>query len=188
MIYCYTCRREYVVLWWLYPAADSDTYRYPQSVNRAWGLLWKSARRVAGLKGMEIPQENQQSQLIWTFGVLRVWNTNHHQPRSCILLGSRLDLGLPTHVCQMCSLAFVWVPNNWKGSYPRGCVGCVLLTELLIGFGWGWGACPWMDLKCQGRGMARSPTHIGEMDMGVVEGCDLEGSCEWYVKWISKIK
>ena len=44
-----------------------------------------------------------------------------------------LDLGLPTHMSQMCSLVFMWVLNNWSRDCPQSCclyVGYVLLAGL----------------------------------------------------------
>ena len=55
------------------------------------------------------------------------WN---HQPKNI----HWLDLDLSTHMKQICSLVFMWVPNNctWH-DYPKSCclnVGYVLLARL----------------------------------------------------------
>lgn len=77
-------------------------------------------------KGLGTPQEDQESQLAWILEALKRLN---HQPENT----HRLDLGLPTHMEQMCNLVFTWVPNNWRGGYPKKCfqsVGYILLAGL----------------------------------------------------------
>lgn len=43
----------------------------------------------------------------------------------------KLDLGLPDHMQQMCSLVFMWVLNDWNRGSPKSCwlyMGYDLLT------------------------------------------------------------
>ena len=41
----------------------------------------------------------------------------NHQPKNI----HGLDLGLPAHMQQMCSLVFMWDLNNWHKGYPKSC-------------------------------------------------------------------
>ena len=53
---------------------------HSQTVDGAWGLLWKSRRKDCGwsLKKIGMPQKDQQSQLTWTLGTLRSTNQRIH--------------------------------------------------------------------------------------------------------------
>jgi hypothetical protein len=58
----------------LHPSADSDRSRHPDP-NSRWilGTLMEEQEEVLWtLNGIGTPQEDQQSQLTWTHGVLRV--------------------------------------------------------------------------------------------------------------------
>lgn len=84
-----------------------------------------------------------------------------------------------SHMQCMCSLVFVWVPHNWRGSCPWLCylpVDPVSLTGL------------WVDVSVW-VGM------VGELCLlrdgeeswegqGTVGGGWKEGGCDWVVKWI----
>jgi len=58
----------------LHPASDSDRCRHPQP-NSGWSsgtLMEEQEEGLWALKGMGTPQEEQQSQLTWSLGTLRV--------------------------------------------------------------------------------------------------------------------
>ena len=61
-------------------------------------------------KRIGMPQKEQQSQLTWALVGSQKLN---HQPKSI----HSLDLGLPEHMSQVCSLVFMWILNNWNGAY-----------------------------------------------------------------------
>ena len=70
---------------------QTDTDTYSLTVDGAWGLLWKIRRKgYRVLKGIGTPQEDLQSHLTWTLGVLKV----NHQPKNI----HGLQLGLPVHM------------------------------------------------------------------------------------------
>jgi hypothetical protein len=77
MIFCYSCRQKQVALW---EAPHSSWLRQIQTPTaKQWMELGDSygwtGGRTAGLKGVGTPQEEQQSQLTWILGALRVWTT-----------------------------------------------------------------------------------------------------------------
>ena len=79
-------------------------------------------------KGIGTPQEHQQRKST----NLDPWGSQslNHQPKNI----HGLNLGLFTHMKQMCRLVFVWVLNNWNRGYPQSSflyVGYVLLARLL---------------------------------------------------------
>ena len=61
----------------LHPAADSDRYRHTKS-NCGWslGTHGRIGGRTVGPDGDRTPQEDQQSQLIWTLEALRASASN----------------------------------------------------------------------------------------------------------------
>ena len=74
MVFCYACRQEYVVLQEVPPSSLLRQAQTPTA--KQWMELGNSYGRIGGrieaLKGIGIPQEDQQGQLTWTLGVLRV--------------------------------------------------------------------------------------------------------------------
>jgi hypothetical protein len=66
-------------------------------------MLWEG---LMAPKGIGIPQEDQQSQLSWSFGDF--WRSNHQSKNIHIWAGLRL---LP-HIYQMFSLLFMWIPEQ----------------------------------------------------------------------------
>ena len=50
-----------------------DAETHSQTLDGAWGLLWKNRRKDwEPQRGMGTPREDQQSQLTWTLGALRL--------------------------------------------------------------------------------------------------------------------
>ena len=72
-------------------------------------------------EGIASPQEDQQNQLTWTFGGSQRLN---HQPKSI----HRLDLAPHPMYVQMCSLVFMWVPQQLERGLSLtllpGCRSC----------------------------------------------------------------
>jgi hypothetical protein len=73
---------------------------------------------IACLKGTGTPQEVPTESTN-----LDPWGSQslNHQPKNI----HGLNLGLPFHMQQMCSLVFMWVPNNWSMGCPKSCCLCV---------------------------------------------------------------
>ena len=95
-------------------------------VDGAWGLFWENRRKDC------IPSGDRNSTGRPTESTnLDSWGSQRmsHQPKNI----HRLNLGLPVHMLQMCSLTFMWVLNNFSVGYPKSCclyVGYVLLARL----------------------------------------------------------
>lgn len=91
------------------------------SMSSDWSL-WT----IIGLwdpKKIGAPQEDQGTQLTWTFGTLRVWTINQRTNT-----GWTYTYHYPT---QICSSVFMWIQNNWSTGYPKShclSVGYVLLA------------------------------------------------------------
>ena len=110
-----------------HPAADSDRCRYPQaSSTRSLGTLMEEQEKRLWPQGNgNSTGSPADSTNLDPWGSPRL----NYQPKNI----HRLDLDLPAHIQQMCSLVFLWVLNNRTWGCPkRFCltVGCVLLAEL----------------------------------------------------------
>lgn len=72
LMLCYACRQEpsMAVLWEALPEADWERCRYPQpTIGLGLGIpMEELGERLKELKGIAIPQEDQQGQLTWTPG------------------------------------------------------------------------------------------------------------------------
>ena len=83
---------------------QTDTDTHSQTVDGAWGLLWKNRRKDCNSKGdRNSTGRPTESTNLDPWGFQRL----NHQPKNI----HRLDLGLPTHMQQMCILVFMWVPQ-----------------------------------------------------------------------------
>ena len=50
----------------------TDAKTHSKTVDGAWETYGKGGERIVVLEGIENPQEDQQSQLTWTLGALRI--------------------------------------------------------------------------------------------------------------------
>lgn len=90
--------------------ADAETHR--QTLNEAWGLLWKElGEGLKTLKGVETPQEDQPSQLTWTLGGSQRLS---HQPKST----QRLNGGHGTCVADV-QLSLLVGPTTGVRAVPK---------------------------------------------------------------------
>ena len=106
-------QEDYVFFERLYLAADSDRHRHPQpNMDGDWVFLWKSRKNDFR------PQKNTKSTGRPTESTnLGPWCSRslNHQPKNI----HGLNLGLPIHMQQICSLTFMWVLNSWDKGYPK---------------------------------------------------------------------
>jgi hypothetical protein len=68
-------------------------------------------------KGKGTPQEDQESTNLH----LRGLSESEPPTKEHAQAGPRP----PSHMKQMCSLAFMWVLNNWSWGYPKSCCLCI---------------------------------------------------------------
>jgi hypothetical protein len=105
---------------------ETDAETHSQPLHRAQEVLWGSwGEGLRNPEGIRTSQEDQQSQLTWTFGGSQRLN---HQPKTNTWVGPRS----PAH-----SRCAAWSscrsPNNWSGGRPWLCclsVDPVPLTAL----------------------------------------------------------
>jgi hypothetical protein len=92
--------------------AQTYTETHSQTVDRAWDSYGRIGGRIAGpkrdRKSTGRPTESTNLDDYWSSQSL------NHQTKSI----HGLDLGL---CAQMCSLSFMWVPNNWNWGCPKSC-------------------------------------------------------------------
>ena len=127
MILCYACKQEHVFLLrgCTQQLTQTDTYTHSQTMDE------NSYGRVGGR--IVSPEGDKNSAGRPTeLTNLDPWGSQslNHQPKNI----HGLNLGLFTHMKQMCRLVFVWVLNNWNRGYPQSSflyVGYVLLARLL---------------------------------------------------------
>jgi hypothetical protein len=170
MILCYACRQKPVVLWETPPSIwfrqmQTPTAKQWMELGDSYGRIWG---RIEAPKGIGTTQEDQQSQLIWTHGVLRDESRiREHtwagaKPTCTYVADVQLGLHLSPKLEQVLSLMLLPV-----------CGICSSSWAALSGLN-GRGRTYCRDLKCQGRGggwIPRGPpTHSEEKGRGNREG------------------
>ena len=91
----------------------------------AWGLYGRIGGRIAALKGIRTPQEDQQTNLD-ACGSHRL---NHQPKNEHTWAGPRPPDTYVTDV-QMCSFVFMWVLSHWSRGYPKRC--CLYVGYIFV--------------------------------------------------------
>jgi hypothetical protein len=106
MILCYASRACYPLRGSTHQLTQTDADTHSQIGMELGDSYGRIGRRVAGPKG----DRNSTGRPTESTN-LDPWGLSESEPPN---KEHRLDLGLPAHMKQMCSLAFMWVLNNWS--------------------------------------------------------------------------